>query len=264
MVTNKHSSRRAVIVIMIALSAVVIIVSYFYYGEKNNQVDPRIIEAREMYAGYNEIAAQNDYKRAFSLLDSIDFIYLATAHYKNSFERGVLKNNKAAALITMVMIKDSTPVSKFPVPYQGLKKDSLLTLAAIEVSHSIELYENWFLQFKDTSTEEISQAIEAEFLVGLEGYSTEEQQGFLNNRIDEIETAMREKDRRMSVSLTNLGMIYRHQERYNEAIESYQKAVELWPDNLTAKNNINVLLRRPLEKKSPLRKIFPKDKEEDL
>lgn len=264
MANNKHSSKRAIILVMIALSAVAVIVSYFYYGGKNRQVDPRVVQAREMYAEYNRIAGQNNYIRAFRLLDSIDDSYSSIDHYKTSFERGVLMNNRAAALITIAMIKDSTAESVFPLEYRNLEKEKLIDEAGEIMTQSIKLYDEWYKVFDRMNGEEIYEAISTDFLNGLNGYSQEEQDAFLTNRVDEIIAAVKEKDRRMSVSLTNLGMVYRHQEKYDDALKTYQQAVDLWDENLTAKNNINVLLGRPLEKRSPLRKIFPKDKDGDL
>jgi Flp pilus assembly protein TadD len=64
----------------------------------------------------------------------------------------------------------------------------------------------------------------------------------------------------MSVSHANLGIIYRHKGRYEAAAKEYIKALELWPDNLAAENNMNVILNKPLKKRSALRHIFPKDR----
>lgn len=261
---KEHRSKRAVILAMIALSAVVVIFSYFYYGGKNKQADPRILPAREMYAEYNNLTAQNNFDQTYSLLKKIDEVYFGVKHYASSFERGVLFNNKAAAIITIAMVKDSTARNKIPPEFRDISKDSLINIAEKTVQNSINMYRAWFNKYENKTEDEITRMIESEFLVGLSNYSIEEQRDYLVNRIEEISTALSEKNRRMSVSLTNLGMVYRHQMKYELAVKSYKEAVDLWSENLTAKNNMNALLGRPMEKNSPLRKIFPKDKNADL
>ena len=72
---------------------------------------------------------------------------------------------------------------------------------------------------------------------------------------------IKETPRRLSVSYTNLGIMYRFREDYENAALSYKKAMDLWEDNLSAENNLNILLGRPLKKRSLLRKIFPEPKQ---
>ena len=66
--------------------------------------------------------------------------------------------------------------------------------------------------------------------------------------------------RRLSVSYTNLGVISRYENNRQNAKLYYEKAVRLWADNDTAVNNLNVLLGKPIQKRSVLKKLFPKDK----
>lgn len=261
----RNKSSRAVILVMTALSFIFLIISYFYFGNQYEKIDPRITGARELYGNYDEITGQNNFIRAFNIIDSIDNIYSSIDHYKNSFERGVLFNNKCAAIITIAMIKDSTDENIFPKKYRDLSKDSLIMLAEESVLKSLKIYDNWYNKYKNKSESELKQTVSEDFFnEGLDTINDELKQDYLNNRLEEINTALLEFDRRKSVSLTNLGMVYRHQENYEKALVTYKKAVDLWEDNLTAANNINVLLGKPKIKKSLIRKIFPKDRDKGL
>jgi tetratricopeptide (TPR) repeat protein len=74
------------------------------------------------------------------------------------------------------------------------------------------------------------------------------------------ETTQIETLRRLSVSYTNLGLINRYENKPKNAKLYYEKALRLWADNDTAQNNLNVLLGKPIKKRSVLKKMFPKDK----
>ncbi len=69
-----------------------------------------------------------------------------------------------------------------------------------------------------------------------------------------------ETSRQLSVTYTNRGAICRHSDDYQNAMLNNKIVLELWPDNLTAKNYINILLGRPLEERSTLDKLFPADR----
>ncbi|MCF8332405.1 MAG: tetratricopeptide repeat protein, partial [Bacteroidales bacterium] len=59
-----------------------------------------------------------------------------------------------------------------------------------------------------------------------------------------------------------LGMICRYNGNYDSALVNYTRAMKLWDENLTAENNLSVLLNRPKKKRSLLRKLFPPPKEQ--
>jgi len=83
---------------------------------------------------------------------------------------------------------------------------------------------------------------------------------FLENRVQEIIMAQGENDRRLSVCRTNLGVVYRYQGAYLEAVQQYEMAIELWDRNLEAENNLNKLINKPLKKRSIIQKIFPPER----
>lgn len=252
---NKNT--RAFILGMIALSFVVITVSYFYYKNINSSKDPRVKTAREIYKSYNEYATQNDFEGIFNLLDSVEFIYKSVPHYKESFEIGVLYNNRSAAYLTMAIYNNRSEA------YSLFSKDSLLKSAQSSAHKSISIYESWLNEYENIDTEQIRNSIKDKFIVGLDNYSVKDTDRFLNARVKEIETAQYETKRRLSVAYTNLGIIYRHFEDYENAIKSYQKAIELWDQNLSAENNYNILLGKPLKKRNLIQKLFPPKRKEN-
>lgn len=193
-------------------------------------------------------------------MDTIQKIYQEIPHYKESFELGVLHNNKAAAFITISLFKDTVEVYYLMKPYSLFSKDSLLSLAEKEIKSSIDLYENWLLEYDSLNELQVKEKIQLEFLNGVEGLDNEEQEGMLSVRVEEIIEAQVETKRRLSVSYTNLGIVYRHKEEYEKAANQYIKALELWEDNLSAENNLNILLGKPLKKRTLVQRLFPKRK----
>lgn len=246
----KNKSTRVLILIMGTLFVCAILIANIYYSYQNRSVDPRIIKANDLYTQYNELANASDYDAIFLLMDSIEFIYSQIEHYERSYEVGVLYNNRAASYIAMALhVEDDTDV-----------KDSLLELAKYNVLTSIELYSEWIEKYDDKTENEIIKMLEPHFNPEDSIFLNKNINRFINKRVKQIESAMIETPRRLSVSHTNLGIIYRHKEQYEDAIVEYIKALELWPDNLSAENNLNVLFDKPLKKRSTFRKIFPKDR----
>lgn len=252
-----NKNKRALILVMIALSFVVISFSYFYYKNINSSKDPRVKPARELYEKYNNYAVQNDFVNIFALLDSVEYIYNNVSHYKESFEVGVLYNNRAAAYLTMYLYEDRLN------QFKDLPRETLLQLALVAVDKSIYIYKNWLSIYSDKSKDQIKDEIRNVFLHGLDQFSDKDKERFLINRIKEIETAQYETERRLSVAYTNLGIIYRHLEDYEQTINCYEKAIELWDQNLTAENNLNILLGKPLKKRNLIQKLFPPKQKEN-
>lgn len=246
-----NKSTRILILIMSILVFLGLVISHFYYKGINESVDPRIVEARKLYEKYNLFAQNNSLDSILCLMDTIDSIYTRHNHYKDSYERGVLYNNKAAAYLSMAVKSGEK---------DGLVFDSLLCIAEIEVKKSIEIYQSWINLFDSLNEHEIEQKIIHDFSSGLEKYSEKQIGKYLENRIKEISNAQIETKRRLSVSLTNLGIIYHKRKQYKLAAEYYSEAYELWDQNLTAENNLNLLLGRPLRKRNLLQKIFPPKK----
>ncbi|MCF8380276.1 MAG: tetratricopeptide repeat protein [Bacteroidales bacterium] len=251
MIVFKNKNTIALLVIMGAIAFCGLLITYIYYKNINDSVDPRILEARTLYEKYNGYAQENEYEAIFSLMDSIESIYHANLHYKDSYETGVLHNNRAAAYLTMAL---------YSTDIDSLTQDSLFDLAEISANNSIEIYLNWLELYQHKTIQEIQTLITNDFYVGLEKYDAHKKAKFLKSRLKEIIDSQKETERRLSVSYTNLGIIYRHKLNYEMAANSYLKALELWENNLTAENNLNALLGRAQKKRTMLQKLFPPEK----
>ena len=223
-----------------------IFVARAYYGNLNRSVDPRIKHARELYEQYDVHARSGNYYRIFALLDSISEIYRSTPHYENSFELGVLHNNRAAAMLTIALYRDSIPETSNP--YYDLPADSISNMAEVNIREAIALYYGWSGRFEGKTKEEVRAMIEQEFLDGLEQTYPELAEKYLKNRVKEIENSLVENQRRLSVCHTNLGLVHRYRGNYKQAVAEYEKAIELWDRNLDAENNLNKLLNSPLRR----------------
>ncbi|MFZ5939755.1 MAG: hypothetical protein ACOYXB_04200 [Bacteroidota bacterium] len=253
MLLIKVRSTWTLVVIMLILAGAGILTAHFHYRGKNETVDPRIEAARISYERYNNYARANAFDSVFALMDSIEAIYSATEHYRESYEVGVLYNNRAAAFLAMALYSDSTvcPASE---------KDSLIELAEEQENRAIYIYSGWLDLYGEKSLTELEAIASKDFFIGLENYSSEQQQSFLKTRVKEIEEAQEETRRRLSVAFTNQGVIFRTRKDYDGAAECYLKAIELWDQNLTAENNLNILLGKPLKKRTFIQKLFPPDR----
>lgn len=247
-----NKTPRALILAMVALVFISLGTAFIYYHGINKSVDPRIKDARELYEKYNLFTRSEQLDSVFWLMDTIERIYTSVPHYRESYEVGVLYNNRAAAWLSILLQPE------LAVPSQ----DTALLLQKAEsmVRRSIHMYGRWLDTYAGKDEAEIHRIAEEDFFEGQEGYGPDEQEAYLDRRVKEIVEAQRENPRRLSVSYTNLGTIKRHQLKYDSAAASYAKAIELWDQNLTAENNLNILLNRPLKKRNLLQKLFPPEK----
>jgi len=253
-VTSKPT--RALILVMMALVFVSVLIAFWHYRGENQTVDPRVVPARKLYENYNALTVKNDFAGVIRLLDTIDTVYRKYPHYHSSFETGVLENNRAAVYLTLVIGYDS-----ISSPFHHMGIDSLVTLGESAVRNSIYIYESWLRTYSGLTELQIRNQIGESFVMGLGDATPEEIDVYLNTRIGEIQAAIEETPRRLSVSYTNLGIIHRYRKDYRNAAACYQKALDLWQENLTAENNLNLLLGRPLRKKNFIEKMFPKPKD---
>ncbi|MDZ7738025.1 MAG: tetratricopeptide repeat protein [Bacteroidales bacterium] len=254
----RNKKTRALIIIMIALVITGILIAKIYYSSENRSVDPRVIPARELYAGYDEYAREGDYHKIFALLDSVQDVYDAYPHYRQSYETGVIYNNRAAALITIALFGDSIQAEHNP--WHGESTDSLLTMAERYIERAIAIYDSWLEDYEGLDREEVMAVIEPGFSDGLDTDNPDRVDRYLEKRAEEIIMAVKETDRRLSVCYTNLGVIKRQRKEYEEAVRCYEKAISLWDRNLSAENNLNALLGRPLKKRNIIQKLFPPER----
>jgi tetratricopeptide (TPR) repeat protein len=249
-ITSVNRGTLIVIFIMTVLAVAGIIFARSYYGNINRSVDPRVKPAKVLYGQYNLYASENHHDKIFALLDSIGEIYAAVPHYRNSYEKGVIENNRASVYL-MMALSDSLN-KEFRGIYFELAEKHLLA--------GIEFYDRWLDFFGNLSMEEILAIVEYEFRNDEILSGNEYLDAIIKNRVKEIQTAQFETKRRLSVSYTNLGIIRRHENNLEEAYGYYTQALDMWTENHAAKNNINILFGRPVEKQSILKKLFPPER----
>jgi tetratricopeptide (TPR) repeat protein len=254
-------NRRALILIMGALALLAFGIATVYYGMENKKVDPRVVEARKMYDRFDNYASASDYKSVFALLDSVTDVYESIPHYANSYELAVLDNNRGAAYLTMA-ISDSTQSYSFD-GVNLFSKDSLLQLSEMYLEKAIDSYKKWLEVYEGKDIIAIESMVKRDFFNGLSENGEQKRNDYFRNRVEEIELAKLENKRRLSVALTNLGIVHRHKEQYKQAILLYEQALELWDQNLAAKNNLNILLGKPIEKRNFIQKMFPPEKDQE-
>ncbi len=245
----KNKSSRVLIIVMSTLFILALVIADRYYKYENLSTDPRVYDAHLLYEKYNHYAENALFDSVFYLMDTIESIYLKYEHYAASYEVGVLYNNRAAAYISMALNSNDS-----------ISKDSLLQLAEINALKSIELYSSWIETYENKNREEIKSFILPHFNNNDIAFENKNTERYIKKRVKQIAEAQAETPRRLSVSYTNYGIVLRHREEFDDAVKMYLKALELWPDNLAAENNLNVLFNQPEKKRSTLRKIFPKDR----
>lgn len=250
----------ALILVMIAVVMVSIIVASIYYRSANKSVDPRIEEARRLYSKYDSYARKGDFYRIFSLLDSIEAIYSSQAHYRDSYETAVIRNNRAAALITLSIYGDSVRADFNP--YYLVDSDSLNKLAEEQLLNAVSVYRGWLEMYQGLTEEEILEKISASFFNNFIAGTASDSARYLKARTKEIYNTIAETDRRLSVCYTNLGVLCRQREEYEAAVKYYREALGLWDRNLSAENNLNALFGLPARKRNFLQKLFPPDRDD--
>ncbi len=250
---KKYNPKKVLVVFMSTFFALAIGFVYLQSSNTEKSQDPRVKKAREMYARYNDLAMSNDYLGIIHLMDSIQEIYQSIPHYRDSYEVGVLHNNRSAAYLSLYLQRVQQGVNTAT----QFSKDSLLCRSEDFAQRSIQNYTFWLERYQNQSKKELRKNIQSEFLTGLEDYTLKEQQKFLDHRVESMQKALTEVNRRLSIAFTNLGIVYRHREQYKTAMEHYTKALDLWDKNLTAENNRNILLGQPLKKHRVIDKFMP-------
>jgi tetratricopeptide (TPR) repeat protein len=241
---------KKLIVVLSIVVVSVLVFAYFYYNEKNSAEDPRIVQAKYMLGKYDTMMAEKRYMPVFPLLDSIEFILNSVPGYKQSFEPGIVFNNRGSAYLSMALYEIS----------DSADQQNLLYFALRNIDTSIVIYQNWLREYGQLSSEAITEKIRPFFPANDTAFSGKDYESIILKRVEDILLAQNETKRRLSVSYTNQGIVLRHQFRQEEAVESYINAIKLWKDNYTARNNFNVLMGKEPEDRSIIDKLFPPDK----
>ncbi len=240
-------------ILLIALFAIALCsfaFAYLYYSSKNKAEDPRVVETKFMFQRFDFLMSELDYSSALLLLDTIEAVFNSIPCYRGSFETGIVFNNRGSAFLSMALyeVTDSSEQQK------------LLGFAGDNIDASVRIYKAWLNQYESLPADSITEILAPCFSKDDAAFSNSDSKVILKKRVGDIVLAQKETKRRLSVSYTNLGIVKRHQYLQNEALECYKQAIELWDDNFTARNNFNVLMGNPPEKRSILDQLFPPDK----
>ncbi len=241
---------KSVLLVVIGVCVISFGIAFLYYGGINKAEDPRIIPVKHMFARYDELIMSKNYTNAYIILDSIEQILLNTPGYTDSYELGIVLNNRASVYISKALYGAE----------DSLRKQSLLDTAMVFTNGCISHYESWEKKYGDLSEEEISEGLKSCFRENDAALRNKNIKKIMGKRIDDIVLAQKESPRRLSVAYTNLGIIQRHRYKQADAIESYIKAISLWKDNPAALGNLNVLYGKPYKDRSTLKKLFPPDR----
>ena len=228
---------------MVVISVIAVTIAIIYYGNINRAVDPRTVHIRELHKKYTLFVEKNDFGNAIETLDIIEKEYKKIGHYQGSYEIGVIYTNKAAILLTLALYHSPDEI----------EKESNLNVSEKLLNTGLDYYKKWKNKYEELAQVEIRNLVEDEFQ-----NITKHRVAIIKRRVKNINLALNEMDRRLSVAYTNLGIIKRHTKKFEEAIEFYKKAIKLWEDNLTAENNLRVLLGKEPKKRNFLQKMFPR------
>jgi tetratricopeptide (TPR) repeat protein len=246
-ISNQTKKVLVGIFIIICIS---LLVAYIYYDGRNKAEDPRIVQTKFMFRQFDELMKENKFSSVLPLLDSIEIILDKVPGYKESYEPGIVYNNRGSAYLSIALYggKDSTERLRF------------LEIAKRNIDSGIVIYNTWLDKNLALSKEELSKNIKPFFSENDVAFKGKNYRNILHKRAEDLVLAQKETPRRLSVCYTNLGIVQRHQYKQNEAVESYIKAIKLWKDNYTARNNFNVLMGKPPKDRSIINQLFPPDK----
>jgi tetratricopeptide (TPR) repeat protein len=242
---------RVVFFITLAVSLLAVFAAVVYYSRLNRAEDPRVLEARRLLHESGELSADNQVSAVFARLDSAAAIYRSLPDYRDSFEPGIIQNNKSSMLL-LSAIYDTTVT--------GDGKEMLLKLAMRYCDSSIFIYERWISDWGNLTEEQLKEGIEPFMKRDDPAFAGLDYDRVLGRRVKALAAAQTETKRRLSVSLTNKAAIYRHLGNADSSLLCLNRALELWSANRTAKSNLSVLLGGEPLKPSIVESLFPPER----
>jgi tetratricopeptide (TPR) repeat protein len=241
---------KIVFIVVVSVCIAGLIIAWLYYRGINQSEDPRILSSRFMLSRYDQLISRGEYSAAISVLDSAEKVFMLTPDYNNSFEIGLLLNNRASVFISRALYDDA----------DSALKQVFLDTALNFLLRGIDQYEQWYKSVEKLSVNELQSIVKPFFSENDPALKGKNVDRFIRKRVKDILLARKEMPRRLSVAYTNLGIIQRHQYKQAEALESYMKAIRLWKDNPAALGNLNVLYGKPWKDRSILKKLFPPER----
>ena len=242
---------KVLLAIVLSVSVTAVAFAFLYYRNLNNLEDPRISKARELLARYDMLSGGIDSFKQFPYLDSADAIFRSYPDYRSSFETGLICNNKCSAFL-MIALYDTAA--------SQTERENLLEHSMKYCDSSITIYRKWISEWSNLSYESVAEKLKphmSEHDPCFEGLSFRK---IFDRRIKNVISAQLETPRRLSVSLSNKGTIYRHMMVTDSALAYYRQALSLWPKNRVAENNLSVLMGGGPVKASVIESLFPPDK----
>ncbi|HBE42858.1 MAG TPA: hypothetical protein DDW27_16970 [Bacteroidales bacterium] len=220
----------------------------------NRSEDPRVIRAKELLVEYEGMSNGINGIKAFHLLDSAFAIFNGIPDYIGSYEKGVIYNNKCSAIM-LNTIYDSVIGKE--------EKSQLLAMAMDYCDSSILTYKIWLDEWEGLSSEEVADKLKPFMNENDPAYSGFNFDKIFRRRVKNIITAQYETARRLSVSYTNKGTIFRHLYEPDSALVYVRMALSLWEDNRTAKSNLSVLMGGEPVKPKLIESLFPPDRKKN-
>jgi tetratricopeptide (TPR) repeat protein len=242
---------KVVLLTTFLVSVIAVLTAFFYYGSINRSEDPRIRTARDMLVRYDALPYGYDLTGKLMLLDSAGSVFRSYPDYANSFETGVILNNKSSAFLVSALYDTSVTSSE---------KDILLELAMTYADSSITVYKKWLEEWRDIGREEVEARIRMGMLPADPAFKGRNYEKLITRRVKNQMTAQIETPRRLSVSLSNRGIIYRHIQKYDSAAGCFSEALSLWKNNRVARSNLNVLMGGDPVKPGIIESLFPSDR----
>jgi tetratricopeptide (TPR) repeat protein len=245
-----------VLLFSVTLTALIFSGSAIYYNHLNSLEDPRLFKAQEYHKHYTQAVDEQEYETALAILDAWEKLFLSIPGYAASYERGVLNNNRGSIYIikfeTEVLVSND---SNFKPPFHYLEQ------ARIHILKSIQIYEAWLEKWQYATEGQLAVQIDESHSSLAINLDTKTIAKIKAKRLEELKLAQIETPRRLSVSLTNYGVIKRYSGDLAAARDAYDKALALWDLNYTAKDNLAVLKGDKPQKRTIINKLFPPERE---
>lgn len=242
---------KVVLLITFLVSVIAVLTALFYYGGINRSEDPRIETARNILVRYDALPYGYDLTGKLKLLDSAGSVFRSYPDYENSFETGLILNNKSSAFLVSALYDTSVTSSE---------KDILLGFAMTYADSSIAVYRRWLGEWGHLGKKDVERRIRMEMLPSDRAFEGRNYGKLIARRVENQMTAQMETPRRLSVSLSNKGIIYRHIQKYDSAAGCFTEALTLWKNNRVAKSNFNVLMGGDPVKPGIIESLFPPDR----
>lgn len=228
---KRETKKGLVITIILILVFFIILIFALKFSQPADKAeDPRIGQIEKLYSKSGELSSAKDYYSSNALLDSIEKIYLRYPDYRNSYEMGTIRINRAVNWLSLAF-SEKDEIEMF----------RMLDSSKQNAKKSIKIFENWLEEYAELSRNEI--------IVKIKDYYSPSDSIFdgcnlvelINKRTEQIILAQTESKTKVSLAYTNLATIYYKEGDKSNAIESNKKALQWWPKNTAASENLKML-----------------------